>query len=98
MPSAPRTADQRKLDAQKRQQLTERLRPLKKSLEQAEKRLEALNREKAALEATLSQPAAPAALADAGRQLKAVNDAIDAVEAQWLELTGSIEAASQVVV
>ena len=95
---APRSADQRKLEAQKRQQLTERLRPLKKSLEQAEKRLEALNREKSALETTMSQPATPAVLADAGRQLKAANDAIEAVEAQWLELTEAIEAATNAVV
>ena len=95
--ATPSSTVQRKLDAQKRQQLTERLRPLKKSLEQAEKRLEALNREKAQLEERMSQPAAPAVLADAGRQLKAVNDGIEAVEAQWLELTEAIESAAQAV-
>ena len=95
--SVSRSADQRKLDAQKRQQLTERLRPLKRSLEQTEKRLEALNREKATLEATMSQPAAPVVLADAGRQLKSVNDQIEGVEAQWLELTEAIEAATSAV-
>ncbi len=93
---APSSAEQRKLDAQKRQQLAERLRPLKKSLEQAEKRLAALTQDKQRLEDTLSQPATPAALADAGRQLKAVNDEIETVEARWLELTEAIEAASSV--
>ena len=95
---APRSADQRKLEAQKRQQLTERLRPLKKSLDQVERRLEALNREKSALEATMSQPATPSVLADAGRQLKVANDAIETAEAQWLELTEAIEAATHAVV
>ena len=33
-------------------------------------------------------------LADAGRQLKAVNEEIDTVEAQWLELTEEAERAS----
>ncbi len=93
---APSSAEQRKLDAQKRQQLAERLRPLKKSLEQAEKRLAALTQDKQRLEDTLSQPATPAALADAGRQLKAVNDEIETVEARWLELTEAIEAANSV--
>jgi ATP-binding cassette subfamily F protein 3 len=44
----------------------------------------------------MSQPAAPAVLADAGRQLKAVNDEIESIEARWLELTEAIEAASSV--
>ena len=93
---APSSAEQRKLDAQKRQQLAERLRPLKKSLEQVDKRLQSLTQEKQRLEDTLSQPATPAVLADTGRQLKAVNDEIETVEAKWLELTEAIEAASAV--
>ena len=63
-----------------------------------ERRLEALNREKSALEATMSQPATPSVLADAGRQLKVANDAIETAEAQWLELTEAIEAATHAVV
>ena len=93
---SPGGGEQRKLDAQKRQQLAERLRPLKKSLEQADKRLQALAQEKQRLEDALSQPATPALLADAGRQLKAVNDEIDSLEAKWLELTEAIEAANAV--
>ena len=87
------SGEQRKLDAQKRQQLTERLRPLRKSLDQTEQRLEALTRERATLEATLSEPVAASVLADTGRRLKAVNEDIEALEARWLELTEAIESA-----
>ncbi|WP_374406924.1 ABC-F family ATP-binding cassette domain-containing protein [Hydrogenophaga sp.] len=95
--AAPRgNAEQRRLDAQKRQALAERLRPLRKQLEQAEKQLDSLSREKARLEALLSQPASPVELADAGKRLKAINDDIETTEARWLELTEAIEAASTV--
>jgi ATP-binding cassette, subfamily F, member 3 len=94
-PSTPnRTPEQRKQDAHKRQQLTEQLKPLKKSLDQTDKKLLALNEEKAALEASLLNETAPAKLAEAGRQLKALGDSIEALEALWLELTEQIEAAS----
>jgi hypothetical protein len=43
---------QRKLDAQQRQQLAARLKPVKRALEQTEQRMTALTGEKAALEAT----------------------------------------------
>jgi ATP-binding cassette subfamily F protein 3 len=93
-PVVNRNPEQRKQDAQRRQQLTEQLKPLKKELEQNEKRTAALSSEKASLEAALSQPATPAAMADGGRKLKAVNDEIDSLEARWLELTEQIESAA----
>ena len=95
-PAANRSPEQRKQDAQRRQQLTEQLRPLKKELEQNEKRMAALSQEKSGLEAVLSQQTTPSAMADAGRKLKAINDDIDALEARWLELTDAIESASSV--
>ncbi|MGS5087221.1 ABC-F family ATP-binding cassette domain-containing protein [Hydrogenophaga sp. A37] len=95
-PVANRSPEQRKQDAQRRQQLTEQLRPLKKELEQNEKRMATLANEKSALETVLSQQTAPAAMADAGRKLKAVNDDIEALEARWLELTDAIESANSV--
>jgi len=93
-PAANRSPEQRKLDAQRRQQRAEQLRPLKKELEQSEKRMAALNAEKQALEDTLSQPAAPATLADTGRRLKAVNDELESLELRWLELGEQLEAAA----
>jgi ATP-binding cassette subfamily F protein 3 len=93
-PAVNRSPEQRKQDAQRRQQLAEQVRPLKKELEQNEKRMAALSTEKAELETALSQPASPAAMAEAGRKLKAVNDQIDTLEARWLELTERIESAA----
>ncbi|MDO9291704.1 MAG: ATP-binding cassette domain-containing protein [Hydrogenophaga sp.] len=93
-PAANRSPEQRKQDSQRRQQLTEQLRPLKKELEQNEKRTAALSQQKNQLEARLSQPANPKDMADAGRELKAVNDQIEALELRWLDLTEQIEGAS----
>ncbi len=91
-----RNAEQRKQDAQRRQQLNERLRPLKKSLEQTEQRLKELHAQQERLHKLLSESTAAATLADAGRELKAVEADIEAQEMQWLELTDAIEAASRV--
>ncbi len=85
--------EQRKLQAQQRQQLSTRLKPLKKELEQAEKRMAALEGEKAQLETRLAAPLPPAEIADAGRRLKAVGDELAALEERWLEVSGEIEAA-----
>lgn len=93
-PVVNRSPEQRKQDAQRRQQMAEQLKPLKKELEQNEKRTAALSGERTALEATLSQPATPAAMADSGRKLKAVNDEIEALEVRWLELTEQIDSAT----
>jgi ATP-binding cassette subfamily F protein 3 len=92
--SANRSPEQRKQDAARRQQLNDQIKPLKKELEQLDKRLAALAIDKAALEATLAQGASPAALADAGRKLKAVNGQTEQLEARWLEITESLEAAN----
>ncbi len=74
--------------------MTELLRPLKKELEQNEKRTALLSNEKVALEASLSQPATPTELADKGRKLKALSDEIETLEARWLELTERIDSAA----
>ncbi|MDT4874508.1 hypothetical protein FQZ97_1098130 [compost metagenome] len=65
---------------------------MKKELEGNEKRTAALVQERAQLEALLSQPATPAAMADSGRRLKAVNDEIDTLEGRWLEITEALDA------
>lgn len=89
---AARSPEQRRQDAQRRQQLAEQTRPLKKELEHNEKRTATLAQERAQLEALLSQPATPAAMADSGRRLKAVNDEIDTLEGRWLEITEALDA------
>jgi len=88
------TREQRKLDAQARQQQAEKLRPLKKELEQLDKRLAALAEERAELEEQLTQPLPPADIADRGRRLKAGNDETEALEERWLELSAQIEETS----
>jgi ATP-binding cassette subfamily F protein 3 len=75
-----------------RSQNATRVKPLKRELEQAEKRMAQLNAEKSALEASLSAPLPPAEIAQAGRRLKAVNDELQALEERWLALSGDIEA------
>ena len=89
--------EQRKQDAALRQQQLERVRPLKRELEQIDKRLAALGSEGAALQERLTQAAVtPADIADAGRRLKAIGDETASLEERWLELSGEIEAAAEV--
>jgi ATP-binding cassette subfamily F protein 3 len=98
-PSAPAatglsSAEQRKLDAQKRQQLAAQTRPLKRELEQNEQRMAIIEAEKAQLEQLLSTPLPPAEIAEAGRRLKALADEVSALEERWLELTHLLEVAA----
>ncbi|MDD2711945.1 MAG: ATP-binding cassette domain-containing protein [Simplicispira sp.] len=86
--------EQRKQDAAARQQQAERLRPLKRELEQIDQRLAALGTEGAALHDRLTQALAPADIADCGRRLKAIGDETAALEERWLELSGQMEAVS----
>ena len=96
-PSQPtlNPAEQRRLDAQRRQQLAEKTRPLKRALEKAEQRMQTLGAEHTALEQRLATPLPPAEIADAGRRLKAVGDELAALEDEWLRLSGEIEAIEQ---
>ncbi|MCA0327730.1 MAG: ABC transporter, partial [Proteobacteria bacterium] len=88
-------AEQRRLDAQRRQQLADRARPLKRALQQAEARMHALGDERAALQARLATPLPPADIAEAGRRLKALGDELAALEDSWLDLTTQIESIGQ---
>ncbi len=84
--------EQRRIDAQARQQQAEKLRPFKRELEQVEQRIAALGTERGSLEERLSQHLAPADIAEAGRRLKACNDEVQTLEERWLELTEQLEA------
>ena len=88
------SAEQRKLEAQKRQQLAAQTRPLKRELEQNELRMASNEAEKNRLEALLSTPISPADMADAGRRLKALADEVTGLEERWLELTSLLEEAT----
>ena len=90
--SSVSSAEQRKLDAQKRQQMAAQTRPLKRELEQNEQRMAAIEAEKAKLEDQLSTPLPPTEIAEAGKRLKALADEVTQLEERWLELTSQLEA------
>ena len=83
--------EQRKLDAQARQQQAEKTRPLKKELEQIDKRLAALATERTALEQKLTESLPPAEIAECGRRLKAGHDETAQLEERWLEISSALE-------
>ena len=91
--AATRTSPQerRRLQAQRRQQLAERLKPHRREREALEARLEALHAEQLALNERLASAAQAADLADAGRRLKAVQAELAEVEERWLEVADLIE-------
>ena len=86
------SAEQRKLDAQKRRQLAAQTRPLKRELEQNEQRMASIETEKNQLEQLLTTPISPSDMADAGRRLKALAEEVARLEERWLELTQQLEA------
>lgn len=85
----------RKLAAAARQQLSEKTRPLKKELEQVDKKMAALSTERTQLEEKLATPIPPTEIAEAGKRLKIVGDELDMLEERWLELSEEIEQLSQ---
>ena len=87
-------AHQRKLDAQRRQQRAQALKPLRRELEQAEARMARLTQERDALGLHLATPAAGTDLAETGRRLKSVNDQLATLEERWLELSQQLENAN----
>jgi len=97
-PAAPTStlssAEQRKQDAARRQQLAEKTRPIKRALEKVDARMAQLNTSKHDLEARLCSPLPAADIAEAGKQLKAVTDELGTLELEWLELSEQLEQAS----
>ena len=93
-PDAPKLggAEQRKADAQRRQELNEKQRPLKRELAEVDKRLEALNAEQAQLNERLMGNLPPAELAEMGKRLKAIDTELAEREERWLELSEALQA------
>jgi ATP-binding cassette subfamily F protein 3 len=87
--------EQRRLDAQARQLLAEKTRPLKRELDKIDQRLAALGQEKAALEERLMQALPAAEIADCGRRLKACADEIEVLEEKWLDMSTTLEELSR---
>ncbi|MFY7904810.1 MAG: ATP-binding cassette domain-containing protein, partial [Burkholderiaceae bacterium] len=86
-------AEQRKVDAERRQKLATTTRPWRKELEQADGRMHAIHTEKAALEDALTRPMVPADMATTGKRLKELGDELEELELRWLELSELIEQA-----
>lgn len=85
--------EERRLAAKQREQVNALTRPLKKEASTLEARMAAINTERAALEAQLSTPGiAPANIAEAGKQLKALTDEQQQVEERWLTIAEEIHA------
>ncbi|WHZ11735.1 MAG: Bis-ABC ATPase YheS [Burkholderiaceae bacterium] len=88
----PQTAaEQRRVQAQRRQQRSEQTKPMKTELVACEQRMAELGSETARLEALLATNPAPAQIADTGRRLKAAGDELQALEDRWLDLSQQIE-------
>jgi ATP-binding cassette subfamily F protein 3 len=66
---------------------------LKRQLEDIEAHMTTLNAEGAALEAHLCTSPPPTDIAGLGTRLKAVNDQLQALEDQWLSVSGQLESA-----
>jgi ATP-binding cassette, subfamily F, member 3 len=86
------SAEQRKLDAQRRQQQAAQTRPLKKELDSIEQRIPAIEAEKTALEARLSTPLPAAEIAESGRRLKTLSEELEHLEERWLALSEELQA------
>ena len=84
-------AEQRRLEAQRRQQLANLLKPHKKELDALDQRLDALRQEHATLQEKLLAPLTPSELAEAGKRLKVIDDEMTATEERWLEVSEVME-------
>ncbi|WP_119292243.1 ABC-F family ATP-binding cassette domain-containing protein [Azohydromonas sediminis] len=91
-PAPASRRDDRKAQAQARAKLAERTRPLRIELERIDQRLAVLARERAEVEAALSQPGVAAAdIAELGRRLNHVAAEVAMLEERWLEVGAELE-------
>ena len=85
----------RRQQAAQRQQYLNQRRPLQKQVQQIENDMARLTAEKAELESKLCQPLPADAIAVAGKQLKTVQQILEAAEERWLEASASLESLDQ---
>ena len=86
-----KTSEQRKQDSARRQEINALTKPIKKLIEKAEKEMAALNSEKEQLETRLTQAMTPPEMAEAGKNLKKINEQLTLIEEQWLGWAAEIE-------
>ncbi len=88
--------DQRRQEAQARQKLAQLKKPLQTRIARIEKEMEALNAQKATLDAFVAdtasyEPAMKGQLTDALRQQADVHSRLETLEAEWLEVQEELE-------
>lgn len=84
--------ERRRQQAQRRQQLAERLRPHRRECDALEARMHTLQTEQSALHERLAHATDRTDIAEAGRRLKAVEAELAEVEERWLAVAETIEA------
>ena len=90
---APSSREARKAQAEERQRLAARLKPMRQELAQVDQRLARAGEERDRLsEAMVAPGLAASERAEQGKRLKALGEEVDALEQRWLELTEAIEA------
>jgi ATP-binding cassette subfamily F protein 3 len=95
-PSAGNRKDQRRQEAEARQKLSQLKKPLQTRIAKLEKEMDALNAEKATLDAFVAdnasyEPAMKAKLTEALRRQAEVHARLEALEADWLEAQEELE-------
>ncbi|MEY4482312.1 MAG: putative transporter ATP-binding protein YheS [Pseudomonadota bacterium] len=86
-----KSSEQRKQDSARRQEINALTKPIKKLIEKAEKEMATLNSEKEQLEVRLTQTITPPEMAEAGKNLKKINEQLSLIEEQWLGWAAEIE-------
>ena len=88
----PAEKEDRKAGAQQRQKLAEQAKPLKTELSAVERRIEALSKDKADIEAAAARSdVTPAQRVEQGKRLKQIETDTSAAETRWLELTEALD-------
>ena len=84
----------KKEEAQKRQQQSDAVKPLRKEIEKIDQDMQALTAEQTSLQTAMTSLTAPLEIAQTGKRLKAIENEIGTLEERWLELTEQIETAA----
>ncbi len=89
--ASPSSAEQRKVDAQRRQEQTQRNKPLQRELSDIDTKMVSLNQEKSVLEAALTAKPDAQGIAQSGKRLKAIQQELVNLEERWLSLSEQME-------
>ncbi len=94
-PAQPGGRQSRQRQAQMRQDKADRLKPLKKELQQLETSMQTHQSEWALLEAKMQTPLSGAEMAELGRQMKSKQQQMAQAEERWLALSEQLDAMGQ---